>query len=290
MIDDIGGKLDEIFGGIGAELISTVAVILVAVVVIWFTKRAIQRWSHRVNRRYVGSDDHADRERGQRLVTLTAVMLMVVRMIVWMVVVLTTMGIWGIPMTPLIAVATTIGVAIGFGAQDLVKDIIGGFFILVEDQFGIGDVVSISGVSGTVEAIKLRTTVLRDIHGNEHHVPNGHITVTSNMTPDVAKLVADVAVSYGTDVDRAIEVILDEATTMAHDPDWLGVFLGAPEMLGVNSLGESSVEIRVQATVITEERWTVKREFNRRIKNRLDAEGIEIPFNYLSVVLQNDDE
>ncbi len=289
MFDTVTDAINNFMSGIGAEIVATVTVVVIAFVVLWFIRRAIQRWSNKVERQYGDSDDYSDRERGQRLVTLTSVMVMLVRMIVWTTVVLTTMGIWGIPMTPLVAVATTIGIAIGFGAQDLVKDIIGGFFILVEDQFGIGDVVSISGVSGTVDAIKLRTTVLRDIHGNEHHVPNGHITVTTNMTPDVAKVVADIGVSYDTDVDKAIEVILDEITLMRNDPEWSGSFLGEPEMLGVNKLNESAVEIRVQATVITEERWTVKREFNRRIKNRLDAEGIEIPFNYMSVVLHSDE-
>jgi small conductance mechanosensitive channel len=96
-------------------------------------------------------------------------------------------------------------------------------------------------------------------------------------------------VSYATDVDHAISVISDEAMAMAADPEWANVFLGAPEMLGVNKLNESAVEIRVLATVIPEQRWTVKREFNRRIKNRLDAEGIEIPYNYLTVIVHQDE-
>jgi small conductance mechanosensitive channel len=273
----------------GSELVGSMAVVLGAVVLLWITKRSIERWSSRVDSQYVASDDHNDRERGQRLVTLTGVMVMLLRVVVWAIVILTIMGIWGIPMAPFVAATATVGIAIGFGAQDLVKDVIAGFFILVEDQFGIGDVVSISGVSGTVENITLRTTVLRDLDGNEYHVPNGHIVVTTNMTQGFARVVADVGVSYGTDVDQAMAVILDEATVMADDPAWSHAFLKPPEMLGVNSLSDSAVEIRVMATVIPEERWTVKREFNRRIKNRLDAEGIEIPYNYLNVVLQSDD-
>lgn len=274
----------------GAEVFGSVVVLVGALVVLSIARRGIRRWSNRVDSEYVESDHHSDRERGQRLITLTSVMLMLVRAVVWTVVILTLMAIWGIPMTPLIAVATTIGIAVGFGAQDLVKDVIAGFFILVENQFGIGDVVSIGGVSGTVEAIKLRTTVLRDINGNEHHVPNGRITVASNMTPDYAKVVADIGVSYATDVDHAIRVISDEAAMMAEDPEWAFAFLGSPEMLGVNKLDESAVEIRIMAKVIPEQRWTVKREFNRRIKNRLDTEGIEIPFNHLTVVLRQEDE
>ncbi len=289
MTDTISDTFERFRGNFGAEVISTLAVVVGSVVILWFVKRALNRWSMRIGRRYSDSDDFSDRERGQRLVTLTSVMLMVTRMVVWVTAILTTMGIWGIPMTPLIAIATTIGIAVGFGAQDLVKDVIAGFFILVEDQFGIGDVVSIGGVSGTVEAIKLRTSVLRDLDGNVHHVPNGHITVASNMTPDFARVVTDVGVSYDTDVDAALRVILDEVTLFSNDDEWSHAFLEVPQVLGVNKLNESAVEIRVLATVITEERWTVKREFNRRIKNRLDAEGIEIPFNYMSVVIQSDE-
>jgi small conductance mechanosensitive channel len=109
------------------------------------------------------------------------------------------------------------------------------------------------------------------------------------MTKGFARVVADIGVSYSTDVDAAMAVILNEVTAMADDPDWSEAFLAPPEMLGVNRLGDSSVEIRIVAKVVPEERWTVKREINRRIKNRLDAESIEIPYNYLNVVLQSDE-
>jgi small conductance mechanosensitive channel len=288
VFNSITDWFQELMSEYGSEVVGTFAVVLGAVIVLWIAKRSIRRWSARVDRRYTTSDNHTDREQGQRLVTLTGAMVMLLRIVVWAIVILTVMGIWGIPMAPFVAAAATIGIAIGFGAQDLVKDVIAGFFILVEDQFGIGDVIAISGVSGTVEDITLRTTVLRDLDGNEYHVPNGHIVVTTNMTQGFARVVADIGVSYDTDVDRAMSVILDEAAAMADDPEWSHAFIKPPEMLGVNSLDDSSVEIRVLATVITEERWTVKREFNRRIKNRLDEEGIEIPYNHLKVVLQSD--
>lgn len=289
MFDTIEEWAESLRVTVGGEVFATIAVVLGAIVVLWAVKRSIQRWSNRVERRYMESHDHSDRERGQRLVTLTGVMEMLLKLVVWAIVILTVMGIWGIPMSPFIAIAATLGIAVGFGAQDLVKDVIAGFFILAEDQFGIGDVVSIAGVSGTVEAIKLRTTVLRDLNGNAHHVPNGQIVVASNMTPDFARVVTDIGVSYDTDIDRAIEVIADEMHLLANDPEWSASFLQEPEMLGVNKLDESAVVIRTLATVITEQRWKVKREFLRRIKNRLDAEGIEIPYNYLSVVIQGDD-
>lgn len=290
MMETVTKWFETAGGAVRGELIATIVVVVGAVVLMWIFKRSLDRWSRRVESEYSESHDHIDRERGQRLVTLTSVVFMLARLGVWSVVALTVMGIWGIPMSPFVAVAASLGIAVGFGAQDLVKDVIAGFFILIEDQFGIGDVVSIAGVSGTVEAIKLRTTVLRDLNGNEHHVPNGHIAVASNMTPDVARVVADIGVSYDADVDRAIEVIADEMESLANDPEWSDAFLKPTEMLGVNKLDESAVIIRVLATVVTEKRWAVKREFLRRIKNRLDAENIEIPYNYLSVVIHGESE
>lgn len=268
----------------GSDIISTFFVVVVALVVLGFLKRAIGRWENRIETQLRASEDQGDRERGQRLVTISDVAQMLLSVVVWTVVVLTVMGIWGIPMTPFVAVGATVGIAVGFGAQDLVRDVIAGFLILVEDQFAIGDVVTIADVSGAVESIKLRTTVLRDLEGNRHHVPNGQIKVASNLTSDFSRLVIDVPVSYDTNVDAAIAIITDEVNVLAASDGWRHRFLKEPEMLGVNKLDDSSVNIRVVMTLTTEDRWTVKREFLRRLKNRLDDEGIEIPFNYLTVV------
>jgi len=235
------------------------------------------------------SDVQDDRERAQRLETLSGVAMVIVIVAVWSVVILTIMAVWGIPMAPFLAVGTTIGIAVGFGAQDVVRDVIAGFLILLEDQYSVGDVVTIAGVSGSVEKIRLRTTVLRDLDGNVHHVPNGQIRVASNMTSAFARYVADIAVSYDADIDMAMEVITDTATTMAEEPRWADVFLEEPEMLGVNELGDSAVKIRLLLTVATEQRWAVKREFLKRVKINLDRAGIEIPYAYLNVVLKQDD-
>ena len=141
------------------------------------------------------------------LVTITGVIKLLISIVVWAIVILTVMAAWGIPMGPLVTVTATLGVAIGFGAQDFVKDMIGGFFVLVEDQYAVDDVVLLAGVSGTVEAITLRTTVLRDLDGNRHHVPNGQVAVSTNLTSGFSRVVVDIPVSYDTDLDRAIEVV-----------------------------------------------------------------------------------
>lgn len=288
MWDSISDGLSTFWTGNSSQILSMVAVVIAAWVVLYLVKRSIHRWEDRVRRKLGDSSDQSDRERGQRLVTLTDVGSLIVSLGVWTVVALTVMGIWGIPMSPFVAVGATIGIAVGFGAQDFVRDVIAGFLILLEDQYAIGDVVTISGVSGTVEAITLRTTVLRDLRGDRHHVPNGHITVASNLTSEFSRIVIDVPVSYDTDLDHAIEVITDEANVFYAEDEWSPTFLAEPKMLGVNKLDDSSVNIRLVMTVTTEDRWTVKRAFLLRLKKRLDREGIEIPFHHMTIVMHKD--
>ncbi|HSJ71766.1 MAG TPA: mechanosensitive ion channel family protein [Acidimicrobiia bacterium] len=268
----------------GAEIGATLVVIVVTVVVLALVRSALRRWTSRVEARYALSDDHEQREQAKRLRTITDVVRMVFSLIVWAVAVLTVMAIWGVPMTPLVTIGATVGVAIGFGAQDFVRDVIGGFFVLVEEQYSVGDVVRIADVSGSVEAITLRSTVLRDLDGNRHFVPNGQIQVASNMTSGFSRVVVDIPVSYDTDLDRAMDVIADEASIMSGSAEWSGSFLEPPSMLGVDRLDASAVNIRVVLTTVSDERWLVKRGFLKLMKQRLDREGIEIPYQYVNLV------
>ncbi|MCZ7533473.1 MAG: mechanosensitive ion channel family protein [Acidimicrobiia bacterium] len=277
--DEITGWIGDRWTDHGGEIIATVVILLGAWVVLVIIKRTVRRWESRIESELYGSGDIADRERGQRLVTIAGVLKIVLSITLWVMVVLTIMAIWGLPMSPFIAVGTTIGVAIGFGAQDLVRDVIAGFLILLEDQYSLGDVVSIAGVTGSVESIQLRSTVLRDLEGNQHFVPNGQIKVASNLTSEFSRVVVDIPVSYETDVDQAMDVVKDEVLALAGDEEWAPRFIREPEVLGVNKLDSSAVDIRVLMTLTPDDRWLVKREFLRRIKNRLDAEGIEIPFD-----------
>lgn len=285
-MDALADMWDSMRSNWGFELLATLAVLVGALVLLWVVRAAVRRWTNRVERKYQQSDEQSHREQGQRLVTITSVTRVVIAVAVWTVVVLTIMAIWGIPMAPLVAVGATVGIAVGFGAQDFVRDVIGGFLILVEDQYAIGDVVTIAGVSGTVEAVTLRTTILRDLEGSQHHVPNGEVRVASNLTAGFSRVVVDVSVSYDTDLDRAIEVIADEAMKLYEEPVWRSTFLDEPVLLGVNKLGDSGIDIRVLLTTTTEQRWDVKRAYLKRIKQRLDDEQIEIPYQYMNVVLQ----
>ncbi|MEX1126193.1 MAG: mechanosensitive ion channel family protein [Acidimicrobiia bacterium] len=206
--------------------------------------------------------------------TLWLMVRRVIQVTLIVLVVLMVFTIWGFSMAPFLALGTVIGAAIGFGAQNVVRDVLAGFFILAEDQYQIGDTVSISGATGTVEDIQFRVTVLRDFEGNVHYVPNGQITVASNFTRVFAQPVIDISIAYDQDVDRAMEVMLDELTKMADDPELGPMLRGPAEMLGVQDVGDSGVVLRGRLTSDGHQRTTVRREALLRIKNRFDAEGI----------------
>ena len=222
-------------------------------------------------------------ETGARAETLWSMMRRVLMIVFVAVGALTVAVVVDIPITPLLAVGSALGVAVGFGAQDLVKSVIAGFFILAEDQYHIGDVVGIGGVIGAVEEIRLRVTVLRDLDGYVHYVPNGQITVATNLTQQFSQVVIDVGIAYKVDVDRALEILGDELRALATDPDWSDRVIEEPQILGVNALGDSAVTLRAVMKVGADDRWLVKREALRRIKNRFDADGIEIPFPHVTV-------
>jgi moderate conductance mechanosensitive channel len=256
--------------------ISTAATVVVMFVVYLILNRLGARFSRRAGEK---NPDSAAR--------VTTLWVMVRRVIIVILFILTVLiilnSIWGFSLAPFLAVGTVLAAAIGFGAQDVVKDLLAGFFILAEDQYQIGDTVTIAGTSGTVQDIQFRVTVLRDLEGNVHFVPNGQIVVTSNFTNVYAQPVLDVGIAYSSDVDRAMEVMLDELKSLAADPDWSGRCLEEPEMLGVQELASSAVIIRARMTTTPDDRWAVKREALRRIKKRFDTEGIEIPFPHLTI-------
>jgi len=222
-------------------------------------------------------DDSVMSEREQRGHTVSQLLRSVGLVVLLAVGVLLSLNLF-INIAPLLAGAGILGLAVSFGAQSLVKDVIAGFFYLFEGQFAVGDIIEVAGKSGVVERMTLRLVVLRDLHGVLHMIPNGQITTVSNKTRTWSRAVVDVGVAYGTNVDRALEVFADEAQRFTADPAWAAQFDGAPEVLGVDSLGDSAVTIRVLLRTLPGKQFGVAREFRRRIKSRLDREGIEIPF------------
>jgi moderate conductance mechanosensitive channel len=183
----------------------------------------------------------------------------------------------GLDIGPAVAGLGVVGIAVGFGAQTLVRDYLNGALILVENQFGKGDVVRLAGVAGTVEDFNLRRTTIRDIDGVVHTVPNGEIKVASNLTRVWARINQDVTVAYGTDIDRAIIVVDAVGTEMLADPVWKRRILEAPRVERVEALGEYGVTLKILGSVRASEQWAASGEFRKRLLAALEANGIEIP-------------
>ncbi|MBI4265810.1 MAG: mechanosensitive ion channel family protein [Acidobacteria bacterium] len=184
---------------------------------------------------------------------------------------------------PVLTGAGIVGLAVGFGAQTLVKDLISGFFVILENQVRVGDVATINGTGGLVEAINLRTIVLRDLEGVVHVFPNGSIETLSNRTKDFSYYVVDVGVAYKEDTDDVVAVLRQVGTELAADPAYKASVLEPLDVLGVDAFGDSQVTIKIRIKTVPLKQWEVGRELRRRIKKAFDAKGIEIPFPHLSV-------
>lgn len=219
----------------------------------------------------------------QRAHTLTHIVRDVVRIVIVFAGVMMILSEVGIDLKPLLAAAGLGGLAIGFGAQSLVKDLISGFFILLENSVRVGDVVEIAGVSGFVEAIELRTIKLRDLSGNVHVVPNGVIDKVKNMTREYSFYVFNIGVAYRENVDEVMEVLQEIAAELRRDPQFTEDILEPLEMLGVDEFADSAVIIKCRIKTKPIKQWRIGREMNRRIKKTFDAKGIEIPFPHQTI-------
>lgn len=190
----------------------------------------------------------------------------------------------GVNIAPLLAGAGIAGIAVGFGAQSLVKDFFSGIFILIDNQYGKGDVVEIAGISGVVQDVGLRRTVVRDINGGVHFVPNGEIVVASNFTEDYSRVNLNVGVSYSEDLEHVMDVIDRVGEEMAADPDWAPLIISAPKSLRVDNFGDSSIDIKILGDTKVSQQWAVMGELRLRLKKAFDAEGIEIPYPHTQLV------
>jgi small-conductance mechanosensitive channel len=193
----------------------------------------------------------------------------------------------GVAVTPILAGFGIAGVAIGFGAQYLIRDLIAGIFIILENQYRVGDVARVADVAGLVEDITLRKTVLRDLDGIVHHVPNGEIRIASNFTRHFSRVNLNISVGYGTDLDHAINVINRVGQELAKDEKWRKVIKSPPQVLRVDNLGDSGIDIKILGDVKPIEQWGVMGELRLRLKKAFDAEGIEIPWPHTKVYFGN---
>ena len=215
--------------------------------------------------------------RTQRAETIGAVLRSVITIVIWSIALLTILDTLGINRAPLIAGAGIAGVALAIGAQSLVRDFLSGMFMLMEDQFGVGDVIDTGVATGTVEGVSLRTTRLRDIDGVVWHIPNGTILRVGNKSQQWSRAVVDVPVAFEADTGAATEVIREVAEGIWHEPEYASVILAEPSVLGVESLAPGRVVIRVVVRTQPQQQWRVERELRVRIKAALDAAGIALP-------------
>jgi small-conductance mechanosensitive channel len=215
----------------------------------------------------------------KRIRTLMSVMWTIVVGLVWFVAVLTTLGQIGVNVTPVLAGAGIVGLAIGFGAQNLVKDLVNGFFLILENQVRVGDVAIINGTGGLVEAISFRTIVLRDEAAVVHVFPNGAITTLSNMTKDWSAYVINLNVAYKEDPDRVVDVMRRVAEEMYAEPKYRSAMLEPIEIFGVDGFTESAVTIKARLKTQPLQQFGIGREYRRRLKKAFDAEGIEMPLS-----------
>jgi small conductance mechanosensitive channel len=221
----------------------------------------------------------------KRVTTLTGLLLTLSLVAVWAVVTVICLDQVGLDVTPILAGAGIVGLAVGFGAQNLVRDVIGGFFLVLENQVRVGDVAIVNGTGGLVEAITFRTIVLRDLAGVVHVVPNGAITTLANMTKEWSGYVLDVGVAYKEDTDRVVEIMTEVAEDLRKDPRFGPSILQPIEVFGVDAFKESEVTIKARLKTLPIQQWTVGREYRRRLKKAFDAHGIEIPFPHRSLYM-----
>lgn len=210
----------------------------------------------------------------QRATTLAGVAVSLIRIVVWTIAGLLLLGVLGVNLGPFLAGASIVGVAVGFGAQSLVKDFFSGFFILVEDQYAVGDTVTISDVTGTVEEIDLRVTRIRASDGTVWFVPNGEIRKVGNSAKDYGRSIVDVLIPNKADLAAATAAIAEESAALAEEPAWAGDVLEAPEVLGVETLGTDNVTLRISTKTTPARRTPFARELRARITRRLQRDGV----------------
>lgn len=253
---------------------------LVVLAAIYLARKFTMIIVTRLVRRAIRPDKYKTKsEEQQREDTLISVIGTSVRVGLWIIGGLLLLGVLGVNIGPLLAGAGVLGVALGFGAQSLVKDFLSGLFIIIENQYRVGDVVSINGaVTGQVEHISLRETALRDLDGIVHHIPNGFIDFASNMTMEYANINLDIGVGYGTDLDKLELLINRIGSEMAKEEVWKDKIIESPTFLRVDEFADSAIIVKIVGSTAPMKQWSATGELRKRLKKAFDKAGIEIPF------------
>lgn len=237
----------------------------------FFLERIIRRLVPR-------SHFHSEKAEQQREDTLIRIIRGTLNVVLWVLVALMILSEVGVDIGPLLAAAGVAGLAIGFGGQYLIRDVVAGLFIILENQYRVGDIICLDGTCGTVEDISIRMVTLRDLDGTVHHFPHGVVSKTSNMTKEFARVNLDVGVAYESDLESVIRVIDETGATLAADPAWKEDVIKAPKFERVNDFADSSIVIKILGETKPLRQWAVTGELRKRLKIAFDRAGIQIPY------------
>lgn len=267
-------------------LVGTCLRILLIVVVAWLTMAVLKKVLEKMELRLIRRGEAAGEppsESAKRVDTLVKLVRQGAYLSLWIAVGLVILKEVGIDIAPILAGAGVVGLAVGFGAQNLVRDVISGFFFILENQVRVGDVAVVNGTGGLVEQLNFRTIVLRDLSGTVHVFPNGTVTTLSNMTHEWSAYVFEIGVAYKEDPDRVVAVLREVAEGLQGDEAFGPLILEPVEIMGVERFGESEVVIKGRIKTRPIRQWMVGREFLRRVKYAFDKQGIEIPFPHRTI-------
>lgn len=288
IVQDVFTRIADFLGTSRGLVVEKVVKVAVIWGVAWLAYQVVRRVARRIIAAVDDGDTFTMTAAEKRGHTIAQLVRSAGRAVIVLLALFVTVGLFVSP-APLLAAGGIVGLAISFGSQSLVKDLIGGFFILFENQFGVGDVIEVAGKSGTVERMTLRIVMLRDLRGVVHVIPNGQITTVSNQTRSWSRAVVEIGIGYDADLDAALRIFDDELATFRHDPAWQTRFEGDSSVLGVEQLAEQGVMVRVLLRTIPGAQGEAAREFRRRMKNRLQVEGISLAYRQRLVPVRSVD-
>lgn len=262
------------------EILYVIGIVLLAWLLIYLSRKLIRLFRDFMNARATSAEDN------RRIETLARVFRYVSTVVVSLVSGMLILSELGLSIAPILGAAGVVGIAIGFGAQSLVKDFFNGFFLLLENQIRQGDAIEVCGKSGQVEDITLRYVRLRDNEGNVHYIPNGQITLVTNKSCDYAFAVIDISVAYHENLDKVYDVLKSVGDAMQSDTDMCSKMLAPIEIQGIQTLAESSVTIRCRFKTVALEQWSIRRNFLGRVKQAFDTHKIEVPYSHLNINIE----
>ena len=271
-----------------ANMVNRAITAVIILAVTYILLRVMRRVVHRlITTRIPKLREESPEQLASRSETLSGAVTQALSGVIWVIAGMMVLSELGVNIGPLMASLGLASLALGFAAQGIVRDYLHGFYILMEDWYRVGEVTIIAGIGGLVEDISLRRTVMRDLDGVWHNIPNSKVEMSSNMTRDMARINLNVSVGYGENLDRVIEVINEVGVDMKSDPAFGPNLLSTPKVEGVDKLGDSGIEIKILGDTKPMTHWGLTRQLRKRLKDRFDQEGIEIPWPHTKVYFGN---